>query len=1074
MNKKANMIKSLKLSLLILFSIVLMTMLLLAFGPNKAKASADGSEIDYTFEDVPIENIEIKTDPSISEIKPGESFCISYELSPWYTTADRIYVDVSPIGVADVSDIDAIKVKNGRAFGTALITVSPTAKVGSEFTVTASSNDVESNEISLTVAKIPVEQIKLSYADFDDKLHIGRSKQISCEVYPQTATNKKIRYELSGSGAQYVKSFDNSTGTITAISDISNVQADSTIIVTAFSEDNPSVSDSIVVSIFVPTTDVELSASTPLGGKTSDNITLAVASSVMGETVRLSATVNGVSTTGLNYVIVKGREYIENGLIHSDGSFNLKPTNDWTESMRQPHAEIRVRAAYSDGFDEIGISVYVPVEQISFVQDNVPSNVENNRKYDLSVKAIPDYATFLNDCSEPFLYTLNGLDKNIASVNNDGILSLPKSITSKGSVINYTAYFNGAWDGVDVDPFDHTMSVVPVVANDITQISIKKDGVSITDPNNPVKVLPDDILDVEVEFDKDNVTELSFDLIEDSLMLSTANEKITIAGLGVMTEDNPYIQVVLKYNGEFSEVTKQIHIPIYVPAMTADIRQVQVARDKDLNLTPLVTINGHGYASDKTITWGSVKINNQNVSSATCVKGMLHIDSKTNAGAKVTVAYKTCDNDNWLEQTFTVAPLENLFTLSYTKDRNYTINPDAPQLEEGYSIGLLLAYNGLSGKNFGLTYTLSSTKNSKITENTGNRNSGYDEFILSAHSGQSGRNNYIGYLIEIKDGTSTYHIGTSDFGHISPAGTYMKNIAIFNRINTEVTVSNISIEEGQKFNLSGWDELATFDKSDLSWTIDGNEIKNMKLEGTHIDNLLLIISATQSYNKITIPFSAAVAFYSIVYKSESDEIMKITYKKAENTILLSTGLNEGKQNFAQTGWSKSKSGGRDFALGSEYSEDSNLILYAYWHRTVVDAPGGEVFQTDRFLPEDFCEWTEIDDITDCFNSFTSIDALKSVGYTKVTVSMDVHVVAFGNMEMYLQIYDVTSDKELGCSEKYRSPNGDTFDTTYVYTFDISDIDNSHKISMRFSGRRYMWGWGGGVTLSDRSYTVRFE
>ena len=163
---------------------------------------------------------------------------------------------------------------------------------------------------------------------------------------------------------KYIKEFDSKTGVVTAVSDVSNVQADSIIVVTAFAEDDSAISDSIVISFYVPTITVQLSASTPLGGKTADNEALAVANSRVGETVQMHATVNGVDTTGLNYVIVQGREYIENGLIRGDGSFTIKPTSTWTASMKKPHAEIRVRAAYSDGFDEIGISIYVPVERL--------------------------------------------------------------------------------------------------------------------------------------------------------------------------------------------------------------------------------------------------------------------------------------------------------------------------------------------------------------------------------------------------------------------------------------------------------------------------------------------------------------------------------------------------------------------------------------------------------------------------------------------------------------------------------------------------------------------------------------
>ena len=156
--------------------------------------------------------------------------------------------------------------------------------------------------------------------------------------------------------------------------------------------------------------------------------------------------------------------------------------------MKKPHAEIRVRAAYSDGFDEIGISIYVPVERLLFIDSDVRRNVENNRSYDLAVKALPEYATFLNDSIKPFVYTLNGLDSGIATVDAEGLVSLPKSLTSKGNVINYTASLNGSWDGVDVAPLNYEMSIVPVSANDITDITIKRTECLFR--TNPSKLCP--------------------------------------------------------------------------------------------------------------------------------------------------------------------------------------------------------------------------------------------------------------------------------------------------------------------------------------------------------------------------------------------------------------------------------------------------------------------------------------------------------------------------------------------------------------------------------------------------------
>ncbi len=1066
--------RSIKLILLILCAMIAVCSLAFFINRYTAKAENCDAEIDYSFEDVPVENIAITNEMETSEVRPGDSISVSFELTPWYTTADRVYFDILPFGAAEAVDVSSVNVKNGRASGSAIITVSPQAEVGSVFSVVASVNGVQSNSLDLTVAKIPVERIKLGFADSDDKLHIGKSKQVLCEVLPLTATNKSIEYELSGTGVKYIKDFDESTGVLTAISDIHNVDANSTVIVTGYSQDDPAVSDSIVISLYVPTIDVEISATTPAGGKTSDNITLAVANSTRGGTVSLSATVNGVNATGLNYVIVEGQEYIENGLIRSDGSFTLKSTKEWTDDMRQPHAQIRVRAAYSDGFDEIGISVYVPVEKISFVGDDVPLEVENNRSYDLRVQAFPEYATFLNDCADPFVYTLNGLDSGIASINDEGLLSLPKSLTSKGSTINYSAYLNGAWKDVDAAPFSYSMKVIPVYANKITRTTIYKDGVPITDKS--VTVIPSDELNVEVEYDKDNVTEVDFELLENSDMISTSESSISIAPLSAMTEDNPYIPVTLSFDSEVGKKGLSLYIPIYVPAISAIISgDLTFERDKSLDLKPYITINGHDHASNKSITWGDAIIQNGNGLRASCDNGILSISCNAKAGTKVEVYYKTADGEDWQVREFTVSPLGKNFKLSYTATNGYTVNVDAPQLEEGQSVGIKLNYNGKSGKKFGLSYTVKVTGNATLLEQS--NNDLYDLFTLSAISGQSGRNNNIGYLIEIEDGTSTYYIGTDNFnsGFSEAEFTKTKNIAVFNRISGKIDVSNPVIEKDGYFDLTGWDSLATFDEDKLVWTVNGSIIQNRKLTVEPDSGFVLGISAAQPYNDTAITFAAEISFSSIIYKSESDAILRKEYKKSGENAVLAYILNEDKDDCVQTGWSTVKNGSKDYELSSLYCENSDIILYPYWSRKVVNATMGSAFETEDFLPTSFCDWRSVDDITGYFNSYTSVDALKRVGFTTVTVSINLHVSIYGDVEMYLQIYDATSEIELCGSDLYHSPNGTSFDTTYVFTFDISWLDDTHEIALRFKGRRYVAVWGGGVTLSaDRQYNVTFN
>ncbi|MDE6001310.1 MAG: hypothetical protein K2G96_03195, partial [Clostridia bacterium] len=419
-----------------------------------------------------------------------------------------------------------------------------------------------------TVSKIPVEGLALSLTGTDDKLHIGKTRNVFYEFSPSYASMQDVRYELDGNGLKYIEYFDAATGTIKAKDGISVLDVNSTVTVTAYSIDNPNAFDSVTLTLYMPTTTVKITATTPLGRITDDNRPLAVASSTAGDIVALHTTVNGVESSGLNYVIVKGQEYIENGIILSDGTFYLRPTSNWTNEMKVPHPVIKIRAAYSDGFDEIEISVYIPVETLTFV-NSVSTVVENYRSYDMSVEAFPKYATLLADNPEPFVYALSGIDETVAVIDSNGILNLPKSLTSKGSVINYSATLKNEWSGVDVNPLNYRMTVVPVYATAFKSIDIVKDGISIF--SNGIKVLPSDNLQVEAEYTIDNVTDIDFTLCVNSNMMSADGKSLSVCALNLIECDNPFIDIIVVYNHGGNIFSEKIYVTVYVPAVFADI-----------------------------------------------------------------------------------------------------------------------------------------------------------------------------------------------------------------------------------------------------------------------------------------------------------------------------------------------------------------------------------------------------------------------------------------------------------------------------------------------------------------------
>ncbi|MDE5548912.1 MAG: hypothetical protein K2J13_01525, partial [Clostridia bacterium] len=849
-----------KLTVILALAMIMFIAAILGLSTQYATATSD-KETNYTFETVPVESIEITVDGDLRDIQPRQEFTLSYVITPWYTTTSEIYFDVMPRSAAVVSEVSKVNLIDGIAQGTAIITVSPDVAVGSTFTVSAGVDGIESNTIEMTVEKIPVKGISLSAQGTDDKLHIGKTRTVQCEFLPSYASVQDVRYELSGSGMKYIENFDETSGTITARGDVSLIDVNSTVTITAYSVDNPNAFDSVTLTLYMPTTIVEISAATPLGRFNSDGNALAVASSIAGDTVSLSATINGVDSTGLNYIIVKGQEYVENGYVRSDGTFELRPTSNWSESMKIPHAEVKIRAAYSDGFDEITVSVYVPLERISFVNP-VVSNVENFRSYDMQVEAFPKYATLLADNDEPICYSLNGIDGAIATVDGNGLLSLPKSLTSKGSIINYSANLTNEWIGVDVQPLTKDLTVMPVYAKNFNSIKITKNGLAIDDRN--VKALPSDNLQLDIVYNVDNVTDIDVTLSEDSDIISTVGSSISVFALNAMHEDNPFIEITVNYNHGGNVFAEKCYLSIYVPALSAEIADVAFHRDRDLNLSEIITINGHGYASNKTIEWGTpTVINGKAGITATCENGMLRIDSNANAGMDVRIPYKTFDSDTWQYKEFSVAALDGNFNLIYgdiwsgKDNRSYKVDANAPQLEEGQSVDLKLNYEGFGGRTkYGLTYSVE-VSSSNATLVFKSYEESVDIFTLSAKSGQSGQNNYITYKITVYDGDATYYV-YSDGMSVPDSivnGLLSKKIAIFKRISGTLGVSENYVEVYYSFTLTGWDPSFTFNQNDLKWELSNGGTMNENIFAASPDcGFVLSIKADQKYNDSTIGY----------------------------------------------------------------------------------------------------------------------------------------------------------------------------------------------------------------------------
>jgi hypothetical protein len=960
------------LGVLLIIAMTVLAIGLLVSSPN-GPTVAYAAEIDYTFETVPSESVTLTIDGNIAEIQPRQRFTVSYEINPWYTTTSRVYYDVFPETAATVTETQAVKVIGGKAIGKAEVTVLPEAVVNSTFKVMVSADDAESNQVELTVAKIPVMGIGLTAVGTDDRLHIGKTRQIAVAFEPSYATYQTVNYTLSGNGVQYIEQFDERKGLITAKNNVVSLDVNSTVTITAISVDNPNASSSVTFTLYLPTTIVELSASA--SGTTQDGKPLAIARSTSGDTVMLSTLVNNVPSVGLNYVIVSGQEYVVNGLVTSNGTFDLKPTVNWTSAMKVPHAEIKIRVAYSDGFDEIIVSIYVPIESISFV-NSVPNTVENYRSYDLEAEAFPKFATYLADHGTIY-YMLDDLSISIATIDGNGLVTLPKSLTSKGTIIKYSAdlSLSYAWSGVDAAALTHSMTVVPVYASSFNKITVLRGGtpVDLVQDN----ILPSNILTIAVTYKIDsdlpeNVTELNFKLTvlgdsNDKIMITAFGYTLNVAALSLMKKNEPSIPVLVTYDYVQSIQNREINIPIYVPALSAEIDDTVFHRDARLNIAALVTVNGHGFATNPEITWGTPTIvttysgQSENQINPSCEDGFLKVASVTHAGTVIKIPYKAFDSSTWQYKEFTVAPLSGSFILIYGTDsdstdfdidenalisKSYSINANAPQLEEGRTIDLRLEYEGEGAYNiFGVSYTITTiTNNATLT--IGAYQDKQDIFRLGAKSGQTGRNNYIDYLITITDGSSTYCIRTKGISKPADVTNEVLNerVEIFNRISGVVDVSNLNIQAGDTFTLTGWDDDATAKNASgeylgtniLAWAIGLTNItSDKKMPADITQGFVLNLTAKQKYNGQDVSFSASITFDgSLTYMNDNTYVKRI-FKKTGASLTIDDKETMSKSGYVHAGWTTSldESKSSTYVAGGTFSGSDNVILYAWWVST---------------------------------------------------------------------------------------------------------------------------------------------
>jgi hypothetical protein len=356
---------------------------------------------------------------------------------------------------------------------------------------------------------------------------------------------------------------------------------------------------------------------------------------------------------------------------------------------------------------------------------------------------------------------------------------------------------------------------------------------------------------------------------------------------------------------------------------------------------------------------------------------------------------------------------------SNTKDatRSYSINENAPQLEEGSEIELYLKYVeiGSSGvgsfDKYGLVFTITSYSTNNASLTIGTHTSNNDVFHLSAKEGQSGRNNNISYLITIKDGSSTYCVRTTDTTPLDASlDCVSPQIAIFHRIEGAISVSNATIKANDAFILTGWNALATADENILNWRIADTFLSDRKMISNITEGFVLKLTATQKYNGHDIFFSTEVKFSAVIYMNNTTILTALTEYKKEGASITILGANncsksgslseyqtltdtysEKAFNYVQTGWSSNKG---DKSFGEKYNEYADITLVAKWIAPMVTL---YLYEGSIEMKEDKGQ-----NHTSTYSVSYDIASLKALGYTNIQINMQIEVRCSGTPPLYEQ------------------------------------------------------------------------
>ena len=681
---KTNGLRKLNNILFALFVLSFTTLGYSIFYANFLNVSA--ASFDFVIDPVEVESITIDTQNSSLNIMPSSSIQIVESLVPHYTTTKQVnYIIVSGNEFATIT-------------ASGLLTAKANAVIGSKIVLQATADSAVSNELTLTVVKIPVSTFTINSND-TYTVQQNTSLQLTYFAEPTNASYKnKISFSII-SGQEF--GTVNNTGRVFVNNNIS--VADAKIVVVGYADGV--MSNEITIVVYIPVDNVALTAD-----KTTVN-----SASYYSDSVTFETQVNeNASIQTPTYNILSGGEYVQSFV---NGVLTVK------QNITNKDAIIMVSAVV-DGVssNEITININIPVEYVVF-ENAALRSVHNLMSYDLKALALPTHAT-----NTSITYSLN-VSADKATIDENGVLYIYKNATA-GTVIVVTARASGNITNTII------LTVMETYATEISSISVQNANGEIS-ASNPI--MPGDILYVSPTLKPFNVsyTFVTYDVKEGNLVsiigkdtsqiiskdtnsTTLTNDVILkIASLNEIFSDVPIITIsaqVSSGGGEVVTITKQYQI--FVPVQSVILEQETINRGEQTPLT--FFFNQNNQATNKQITYLGYSFIQSNVSSLVRVEvssdvKTVMVSARARGNTEIRLNFRA-DNGYTFFKIVKVSLLDfNNLSFEYGQDDNgVAIDNANPQIEENVEAAIIIKYGQQNAEPYILNYDLVGTNTENV------------------------------------------------------------------------------------------------------------------------------------------------------------------------------------------------------------------------------------------------------------------------------------------------------------------------------------------------------------------------